>query len=277
MVIKPSSMMIKNTCNVGLLGIPFDDNSSFEKGPALAPDLIREVLNSGSLNSATELSEELKDNQRWQDLGNISFSKNHHFIDDIYHGASKFLAENKRLLSLGGDHSISHPLLKAYRDYYPTLNILHIDAHSDLYHSFKGNRYANACPFARVMEENLCDRLVQLGIRTLNQHQRDQIAKFSVESYEMKDWPLNTALTFDGPVYLSLDIDGIDPAFAPGVSHREPGGLSSREVINIIHNIHAPLVGADIVEFNPHKDIDNMTSQLAAKLVKEIAGKMMNS
>jgi len=78
-------------------------------------------------------------------------------------------------------------------------------------------------------------------------------------------------------VYLSLDIDGIDPAFAPGVSHREPGGLTTREVINMIHQINTPLVGADVVEFNPNKDIDNMTSQLAAKLVKEIAGKMLLS
>lgn len=267
--------MMKSEFSVGLLGIPFDDNSSFEKGPALAPDLIRKVLTSGSLNSATELGIELKNNEQWLDLGNLSFSKKNHFIDDIYQPSLKFLAANTRLLSMGGDHSISHPLLKAYREYFPKLNILHIDAHSDLYDSFKGNRYANACPFARVMEEGLCDRLVQIGIRTLNQHQRAQIDKFGVESHEIKDWSTGTVFDFDGPVYLSLDIDGIDPAFAPGVSHREPGGLTSREVINIIHQINAPLVGADIVEFNPHKDIDHMTSQLAAKLVKEIAGKML--
>lgn len=268
---------MKSEFKVGLLGIPFDDNSSYEKGPALAPDLIRNTLSSGSLNSATELGLELKKNVQWLDLGNLNFLKENSFIEDIYQPALKFLASNTRLLSVGGDHSISHPLLKAYREYFPKLNILHIDAHSDLYDSFKGNRYANACPFARVMEEGLCDRLVQIGIRTLNLHQREQISKFGVESHEMKDWPLKRMFDFDGPVYLSLDIDGIDPAFAPGVSHREPGGLTSREVINIIHQINSPLVGADIVEFNPNKDIDNMTSQLAAKLVKEIAGKMLLS
>lgn len=268
---------MKREFKVGLLGVPFDDNSSFEKGPALAPDLIRKILSSGSLNSATELGFDLKNNVQWLDLGNINFSKERHFIEDIFSQSLKFLADNTRLLSLGGDHSISHPLLKAYREYFPKLNILHIDAHSDLYDSFKGNRYANACPFARVMEEGLCDRLVQIGIRTLNSHQREQISKFGVESHEMKDWPLKKMFDFDGPVYLSLDIDGIDPAFAPGVSHREPGGLTSREVINIIHKINTPLVGADIVEFNPNKDIDNMTSQLAAKLVKEIAGKMLSN
>jgi arginase family enzyme len=115
-----------------------------------------------------------------------------------------------------------------------------------------------------------------VGIRTLNLHQTEQIKKFNVESLEMRNWPLSQPLKFDHPVYLSLDIDGIDPAFAPGVSHREPGGLTTREVINLIHQINMPLVGADIVEYNPNKDIDNMTSQLAAKLVKEVAGKMLS-
>jgi arginase family enzyme len=126
------------------------------------------------------------------------------------------------------------------------------------------------------MEEGLCKRLVQIGIRTLNTHQRQQGEKFKVEMIQMKDWHQGLIPDFDGPVYLSLDIDGIDPAFAPGVSHREPGGLSTREVINIIHQINSPLIGGDIVEFNPLKDIDNMTAQLAAKLVKEVAGKMLS-
>ena len=268
---------MKNKFSVGLLGIPFDENSSFEKGAALAPDVVRRILNSGSLNGSTELGVELKQNPLWQDLGNVIIEKDASFIEKITASCHQHLQKNTRLLTIGGDHSISHPVLKSYRQYFPKLTVLHIDAHSDLYDSFKGNKYANACPFARVMEENLCDRLVQIGIRTLNPHQRAQIKKFNVESHEMKDWPLSGKLEFDGPVYLSLDVDGIDPAFAPGVSHREPGGLTTREVINMIHQIEAPLVGADIVEFNPNKDIDHMTSQVAGKLVKEIAGKMLLS
>jgi len=268
--------MNKST-SVGLLGIPFDDNSSFERGAAAAPDLIRSVLTSGSLNSGTELGIDLKDNSNWLDCGSINIVAKDNFIEKITQVVEPLLAKNTRLLSLGGDHSISYPLLMAYRQFFPKLTILHIDAHSDLYDSFKGNKYANACPFARVMEDGLCDRLIQVGIRTLNQHQRDQVDKFGVECHEMKDWPLRSPLEFEGPVYLSLDIDGIDPAFAPGVSHREPGGLTVREVINIIHQINAPLVGADLVEFNPNKDIDDSTAQVAAKLVKEIAGKMLLS
>jgi arginase len=262
---------------VGLLGIPCDKNSSFERGPAKAPGVIRQILLSGSLNTSSENGAVLKNNPRYIDSGDIFIDDSVNFVSLIEHGCEGLLKENIRLLTLGGDHSITYPILRAYAKHFSGLNILHIDAHPDLYDEFKGNRLSNACPFARIMEEGLCKRLVQMGIRTLNEHQRQQAHRFNVGIIEMKDWNASKMPDFDGPVYLSLDIDGIDPAFAPGVSHREPGGFSSREVINIIDQINAPLVGADIVEFNPTKDIDNMTAQLTAKLVKEVAGKMLQN
>ncbi|WP_281561495.1 agmatinase [Thalassomonas sp. RHCl1] len=268
--------MTTTSTKVGLLGIPYDDNSSFSRGPAKAPASIRSVLQSGSLNSGCENGINLKDNPMWLDCGDLKITGNHDFVSGIESGCTDLLSRGMRLLTLGGDHSISYPILRAYAGHYPKLNILHLDAHSDLYDSFKGNRLSNACPFARIMEENLCQRLVQLGIRTLNQHQVEQAQKFKVEMIEMRHWQSGQLPEFDGPVYLSLDIDALDPAFAPGVSHREPGGFSTREVINLIHKINMPLVGADIVEFNPDKDIDGVTAQVSAKLVKEIAGKMLD-
>ena len=101
------------------------------------------------------------------------------------------------------------------------------------------------------MEERLCSRLVQVGIRTLTPHQRDQIKRFGVDTIEMQHFAGGARPSIDGPVYLSIDIDGIDPAFAPGVSHREPGGLSVRDVLTMIHGSSGPIVGADVVEFNP--------------------------
>lgn len=266
--------MTAATNRVSLLGIPFDDNSSFEKGPAKAPKVVRDLLSSGSLNKSTELGVDLANNAAWQDAGNIDLVAGE-FLEPIRKECDRLLADNHRLLSLGGDHSVTYPIMLAYAKVFPSLTILHIDAHPDLYHEFKGNPLANACPFARIMEDNLCGRLVQVGIRTLNTHQRQQAEKFSVEMVQMKDFHNSPLPPIKGPVYLSLDIDGIDPAFAPGVSHREPGGLTTRDVINLIHNIDGPLVGADIVEFNPDKDIDGMTAQLVGKLVKEAAGKML--
>lgn len=267
--------MKTNIRQVGLLGLPFDHNSSFSPGAARAPEVIRQIMSNGSLNSATENGVELKDNCQWIDCGDISLEAENTFVSNIQRVCSAYLSKGIGLLSLGGDHSVTYPILRAYAEHFTDITILHIDAHSDLYDSFKGNKLSNACPFARIMEEGLCKRLIQVGIRTLNTHQREQATKFGVEMIQMKDWGANGLPHIEGPVYLSLDIDAIDPAFAPGVSHREPGGLSSREVINIIHNIRGSLLGADIVEFNPLKDIDDMTAQLSAKLVKEVAGKML--
>ena len=177
---------------------------------------------------------------------------------------------------MGGDHSITYPILKAHHKKYGQVDILHIDAHADLYDNFEGDKYSHACPFARIMEDKLATRLVQIGIRTLSKHQAEQADKFGVEIIQMKDFDINKLPEFKNPIYLSLDIDGLDPAFAPGVSHHEPGGLSTREVLSIIQKINVPIIGADIVEYNPTRDINDMTAMVSAKILKEIAAKILN-
>ena len=180
-----------------------------------------------------------------------------------------------RVLSFGGDHSITYPIIKGFAKKYPNLNILHIDAHGDLYDDFEGNKLSHACPFARIMEERLAKRLLQIGIRTYNAHQREQVKRFNVEAIEMKDWSDRTPLNLMDHVYISLDLDALDPAFVPGVSHYEPGGFSTRQVLSVIQNLKADIVGADIVELNPTRDINGVTAMVAAKLFKEILVKML--
>jgi arginase len=125
------------------------------------------------------------------------------------------------------------------------------------------------------MESGLAGRLIQVGIRTYNKHQREQAARFGVESIEMKDWRDDLRFVVDGPVYLSLDLDVLDPAFVPGVSHHEPGGFSTRQVLNIIQQLECHLVGADIVELNPTRDIHGMTAMVAAKCYKELLARLL--
>jgi arginase family enzyme len=125
------------------------------------------------------------------------------------------------------------------------------------------------------MEEGLASRLVQVGIRTMNDHQRAQAERFGVEVIDMRAWQTGTRPSVDGAVYVSIDLDGLDPAFAPGVSHRDPGGLTVREVIGLVQRAGGYLVGADIVEYNPRQDLGDLTATVAAKLVKEVAGRML--
>jgi arginase family enzyme len=127
------------------------------------------------------------------------------------------------------------------------------------------------------MEEGLCDRLIQVGLRTINDHHRAQFERFGVEYIEAAHCSKELKLDLRMPVYLSMDIDALDPAYAPGVSHREPGGLSTRQVIDLIQSVDQPIVAADIVEYNPRCDISNMTALVATKLLKEIAGMMIKN
>lgn len=260
---------------VTLLGVPFDDYSSYLKGTAEAPPKIREALHSYSSNTYSEKGLDIGNSEQFLDAGDIQFEDDSEKYWQIEAAISQLLNKDAHVLSLGGDHSITFPIVKAFNTVYPNINILHFDAHPDLYEKFEGNPYSHACPFARIMENNLAGKLVQVGIRTSNQHQREQAEKFGVETIGLHVSAEEITSKLEGPLYISLDMDVLDPAFAPGISHHEPGGLSTRQVLDIIHVIDVPIVGADIVEYNPVRDINNVTAMTAAKFVKEIAAKMI--
>ena len=262
---------------VALLGVSWDGSSSFRRGAANAPPVIREALWSEAGNSWTESGRDLRA-AGIEDDGDLVFGDGERpeKARELIETALDLIgASGRRPLVLGGDHSITYPALRGFRPHHERLAILHIDAHPDLYDDFEGDRYSHACPFARVMEEGLADRLVQVGIRTMTGHQREQARRFGVEVIEMREWVDDRRLRFDGPLYLSLDLDGLEPGLAPGVSHREPGGLTVRQVLSIIQRLDGPLVGADLVEFNPDADPSGLTAAVCGKLVRELADKML--
>lgn len=256
-----------------LIGIPYDASSSFLRGAAAAPPLIREALRSPAGNNYTENGGDLSqltdagDLAPGDDAGNARVA--------IQAGIELCLTNGFAPIALGGDHSITYPIMRGIARRHPKVTILHIDAHGDLYDEFEGDKYSHACPFARIMEEELCGRLVQVGIRTLTPHQRDQIRRFNVDTIEMQAFAGGARPRISGPVYVSVDLDGIDPAFAPGVSHREPGGLTVRDVLMMIHSLAGPIVGADVVEFNPSQDLGGVTASVAAKITRELAGTIL--
>jgi agmatinase len=272
----PNSSVEKiNSPRLALLGIPLDENSSFLQGPALAPPLIREAFRSPSSNMWSETGIYLGEDDLFFDAGDIKFISSQSPFTEIEAAVSHLLGDGYTPVSLGGDHSITYPIIRAFGRKFPRLSILHFDAHPDIYDEFEGNRFSHACPFARIMEAGLADRLVQVGIRTMSGHQREQAERFGVEVIEMRHWRDDLKLEFDSPLYISFDMDALDPAFSPGVSHREPGGLSTRQAINLIQSVKASVVGADIVEYNPRQDVSNVTAMVCGRLMKEIAAKII--
>jgi agmatinase len=263
-----------------LVGIPWDGSSSFQRGAAEAPARIRAALESPSSNRWNERGDDIAAPGILTDGGDLALPDEAPEARQVIEsGVREILQHGDKPLLLGGDHSITYPILRAFPSTSlgtspRALTVLHLDAHGDLYDEYEGDRYSHACPFARVMEEHLAARLVQVGVRTLTAHQRSQAGKFGVEVLGADRWreALPLIARFKAPVYLSLDLDVLEPMLAPGVSHPEPGGLTVRDVLEILAALRVPLAGADIVEYNPRNDIRDLTARVAAKFVKEIVG-----
>jgi agmatinase len=259
-----------------LLGLPSDAASSYLRGAAKAPGRIREALRCDSTNTWSEGLLDLGRPELLGDAGDLELPEDGETTRArIREGVARLLDVGAKPLCLGGDHAVSFPVLQALGPRHPGLTLLHVDAHADLYEDFEGDRFSHACPFARIMEAGLAARLVQVGIRTLSAHQAQQAARFGVEQIDMRAWAAGTRPRLAGPVYVSIDLDGLDPSCAPGVSHWEPGGLSTRELLTLVQALPGPLVGADIVEFNVDRDPSGLTAMVCAKLVKELAERML--
>lgn len=260
---------------LGLLGIPLDANSSHLRGCAAGPAAVRSALTSGSANDSTERGIEVVG--RLDDLGDVPVDNETGSTADadaITAAVLREIASGRRLISVGGDHSITYPILRAHAAAADALTVVQIDAHPDLYDDLDGNPLSHASPFARALEAGCMMRLVQFGIRTANPHQREQAARWDVVMVSPRELRTFDVASLDGPIYLTVDLDGFDPSVAPGVSHHEPGGLTVREVLDLIDALPGPIVGADVTELNPTRDVVGTTAMVAAKLVKEIAGAM---
>lgn len=257
---------------IHLIGLPTDINSSFERGSAAAPAFIRAALFSDRGNASSESGLELGVDIDLIDKGDLPLTDSDVAADDRCIGEAVSAAPIPLLL--GGDHAVTLPIVAALAAQHGPVTILHFDAHPDLYADFEGNPRSHASPFARILEGGYARRIVQAGIRTLNHHCRAQAEKYGVEILPMAGFDISLIPVLEGPLYISIDLDGIDPSEAPGVSHPEPGGLRVREVLAAIHKQTAPIVGADVVELNPGRDVGGVTAIVAAKLVRELAARI---
>ena len=262
---------------ISLLGVPLDANSSHLFGAAAGPAAIRAALYSDSHNSVSEAAIEVL--SRLDDVGDVPVANevgSAADADAITAFVASQLETGRPTISLGGDHSITYPILRAFVAANDRPTVVHIDAHPDLYHDLDGNPLSHASPFARALEEGCVTDLVQLGIRTATAHQREQAERWGVTMVSARRLERDFDPTkLRAPIYLSIDLDGLDPSEAPGVSHHEPGGLTMREVLDVIDSLPGPIVGADVVELNPERDVVDLTAMVAAKLVKEIAAAIL--
>src|SRR6059058_4421884 len=220
-----------------LLGLPYDASSSFLKGTAAAPPLIRQALHSPAGNPWTETGVDLGADGALGDAGDLPLGTSAADARTKIEEAVRTLLEaGGRPIALGGDHSVTYPIVRAVRWFHPQLSILHFDAHPDLYPEFEGDRYSHACPFARILEEKLVDQVVQVGIRTMNAVQRTQAERYGVEVIDMRAWVAGRRPTLHEPVYLSIDLDR-----AGGYPHDERGAAHAGRALRGRGDRHARL------------------------------------
>ncbi len=262
--------------DLAILGIPYDEKSCYLRGAAKGPQAIRAASAGKAINPWTELGVNLEEDGIMVDLGDVDVSGDFKTVSSrVEKKVLEVLEKNAVPIILGGDHSISFPVVKAFAEKFKPMDILHFDAHPDLYEELHGDRYSHGCPFTRIMEEGLAQNLVQVGIRAATGEHRERAAQYGVRMIEMKDIQENLSLEFSNPLYISFDMDALDPSAAPGVSHHEPGGLSTRQVIRILQALEAEIVGLDVVEVNPERDASGITASAAVKIAREVAGKIV--
>jgi len=261
---------------IAILGVPFDEKSSYLRGAAGGPAAVRAVSTGKCYCGWTELGVNLEEDTVMVDVGDVDTSGD---MDKSFALTEKAVAaildKGAVPIVLGGDHSITYPVLKAFARRFKPLDVLHFDAHPDLYDDLYGDRLSHACPFARILEDGLAASVVQVGVRAVTAAHRAKALKHGVRMIEMKDIGDPLHLRFANPVYISFDMDALDPAFAPGVSHHEPGGLSTRQAVQVIQALKGSIVGLDVVELNPARDTSGITAAAAFKIFKETAGRIV--
>lgn len=275
------------SCDVAVIGIPFDSGVTYRPGARFGPHAVR---NATRLLRAYHPALEVHPfgAQQVADAGDIACNPFDisEAIAQIERGAEEVLASADSLLSIGGDHTIALPLLRAmHRRHGPTA-LLHFDAHLDTWDTYFGEPYTHGTPFRRAWEEGLllADRATHVGIRGPLFSAEDLVddARFGFEIVSAMDVERSGVdhvagaireRLGDAPTYVSVDIDVLDPAHAPGTGTPEAGGLTSRELLGILRGLAgANLVGADIVEVAPPYDHAEITSMAASHVALELLG-----
>lgn len=271
-----------------LIWVPYDKGTYQDAGSAHAPGLIRAAFS--RLHSFSVLSNGCLDwtfNQLDSQILHLSAFSRVASMIAIENAINNTLEETCIPLCIGGDHSISLPVIRALSHRYQRdLSIVHVDAHSDTYADIDGFRYHHGAVFRNIVEEGLVEptRIVQIGIRGQSRDPGFQFVRnHGIQSFDIRSFRRNyrqilVQLKLLENVYVSVDIDAVDPAFAPGTSYPVPGGFSSSEILDLVHDLQGiDVIGADLVEVNPQKDLGGTTVALAAQMLHAMLNSLFSS
>jgi len=278
--------------DVAVLGIPFDAGTSYRPGARFGPNHVRQ--SSRLLRDYhVELDVAPFAEQQVVDAGDLSVNPFNipEAIETIEEGARSLTESGARVLAIGGDHTVALPLLRATHAAHGPVAVIHFDAHLDTWDDFFGQPYTHGTPFRRAREEGLIDstRSLHIGIRGPQYNNVDidesfQLGYATISAYDYETIGAKGVVQAmhervgDGPVYVSIDLDVLDPAFAPATGSPEPGGLTTRELLSTLRALRdVNVVGGDLVEVAPVYDHAEITGYAAAHLGYELTSLMARS
>lgn len=254
---------------VVIFGIPFDRTSSFIPGSRFAPENIR--IGAENIEAYSPYQKRTLPEQKIYDAGDlVPEGPEDDFFNKVEEKIRSFVAERKKVISLGGEHTITFPIIKAYREFYPDLCLLHLDAHADMRDEYLGEKLCHATVIRRVSEVIGKENLFSLGIRSLTE-ECERAAKNLYRFKVLEPLSVVKKKLKGRPVYLTLDCDVLDGCLFPAVSTPEPNGILFAELIAAIKEISSlSLVGADIVEYNPLAQSSLACASAVALVLREV-------
>ena len=273
--IKPQPECINSTygdCDIAVLGIPYDGTTSYRPGTRFGPNAIRNEMY-GLETYSPYLDKDLAE-YKICDLGDMEFpfGNRNLVLEDIAKETKGILDDNKKVLALGGEHLISYPVIKEYYSKYEDLVVIHFDAHTDLREEFLGESLSHATVMKRVHDFLGNDRIYQFGIRSGTKdefefgREHTNLFKFSTDKVSsIVDRIKNK------PLYVTIDLDVLDPSIFSGTGTPEAGGITFKELMDALKCLEGlNIVGGDIVELAPHYDQSGVSTAVACKVLREL-------
>ena len=255
----------------GIIGVPFDSTTSYHSGSRLGPIVVREA-SFGFEKYNTNFNKDLT--AVFYDFGDVNVIPGNckKTCDIVEETVNELLDLNIKPIIIGGEHSASIGAIKAIYEKYEKLTVIHLDAHRDLAFEFIGEKYSHAIVMRRAHEMGA--NLVQIGIRSASEDEEDFVkSTYNIQTFKTKDVHKHMdaieyyLVNIDGPIYISIDMDVVDPSIAPSVGNPTPGGLFISEMETILQTLcHKNIVGFDVVETASDRLGDN-TAVVAAKLI----------
>ena len=255
-----------------LLGVPFDGTACYRPGSRFGPEAIRREFYGIESYSPYQDGDLIE--YRIADAGDagVVFGNTKKTLDNTAEMADALIKADKKILTIGGEHLVSLPVIERYLDKYPDMVIVHFDAHADLREDFLGEKLSHACVMRRVWEVIGDNRIYQFGIRSGTREEFEfGNAHTQFHPFDLKGIAQTLAEIGNRPVYLSVDLDVLDPSEMPGTGTPEAGGVTFSALIAALAATKScRIVGADVVELAPQIDASGISTALACKLVREV-------